>query len=102
MNCFKLKQKDQANIGVEQSSTQRNKARGNDVKSTTSEIELGTFDYQCLGEFYLLKMDSGNKHVLIADSGASCHLTGTLEGMVDRLKIYESVIVGNGQADGQP
>ncbi len=96
-NCFKLKQKEQANIGVEQSSTKRNNARGNDEKSTTNEIGFGTFDYQ-LEELGLLKMDSANKHIFIADLGASCHLTGTLEGMVVCLKISESVTVGNGQA----
>ncbi len=39
--CFKSKQKEQANSGVEQSSNQGNNVRGNDEKSTTSEIGLG-------------------------------------------------------------
>ncbi len=53
-------------------------------------------DYQ-VEELGLLKMDTFNKHIFIADSGVSCHLTGSLEGMVDCLKIYESVAVGNSE-----
>lgn len=93
-NCHKLKQKEQANIGIDSSN---DAARGNDERSTISEVGLGIWDYH-YSELGMLKMDSANKHIFIADSGASCHLTGSLEGMVDCLKICEYVTVGNGKA----
>ena len=86
-NCHKLKQKEQANIGIDKST---------DEKSATSEVGLGIWDYHH-SELGMLKMDADSKHIFIADSGASCHLTGSLEGMVDCLKICEWVTVGNGK-----
>ena len=94
LNCHKLKQKEQANIGVD---APKANTKGTDDKSISSEIGLGVLDYQ-VDELGLLKMDKVNKHIFIADSGASCHLTGSLEGMVDCLKIHENVTIGNGQA----
>ena len=97
-NCYKLKQKEQANVGVESGSGRgQQNSRSGDERSTSSEVGLGILDYQ-LEEVGLLRMDSGTKHIFIADSGASCHLTGSLEGMVDCLKIHEYVTVGNGKA----
>ena len=58
---------------------------------------MGVLDHK-LEEVGLLKVDSGTKHLFIADSGASCHLTGSMDGMVNCLKIHEYVTVGNGKA----
>ena len=95
-NCYKLKQKEQANVGVEGANGRGQNQRSSDERSTTSEVGLGVLDYQ-LEEVGLLKMDAGTKHLFIADSGASCHLTGSMEGMVDCQKIHECVTVGNGK-----
>jgi hypothetical protein len=95
-NCYKLKQKEQANIGVETGSVRGN-SRSSDDRSTSSEVGLGVLDYQMVQETGLLQMDSDTKNIFIADSGASCHLTGSMVGMVDCLKILEYVTVGNGK-----
>ena len=80
----------------------RNSNKNNDERSLNSEIGLGILDHPAdklgLGELGLLKMDSVNKNIFIADSGASCHLTGSLEGIVNCSKICESVTIGNGQS----
>ena len=97
-NCNKLKQKEQANVGVESGSGRGHQnSRSGDERSTTSEVGLGVLDHK-FAEVGLLKMDSGTQHLFVADSGASCHLTGSLEGMVDCLKICDYVTVGNGKA----
>ena len=36
-------------------------------------------------------------HVYIGDSGASCHMTNSDEGMFDFKEIHEKIVVGNGQ-----
>ena len=41
--------------------------------------------------------DKMTRHVFLNDSGTSCHLTNSLEGMFDVRKIHSSIKVGNGQ-----
>ena len=80
-----------------ESGSVRENSRSNDEGSTNSEVGLGVLDYQLVQETGLFQMDSDTKHIFIADSGASCHLTGSMVGMVNCLKIHEYVTVGNGK-----
>jgi len=98
-NCYKLKQKEQANVGVDNGGGNgrgQPNSRSSD-ESTGSEVGLGVMDHK-LEETALLEMDSRTKYIFIADSGASCHLTGSMDGMVNCLKICDYVTIGNGKA----
>ena len=48
-------------------------------------------------EIALSKIDHDGVNIFIADSGASCHMTGSLRGMTDLRDINETITVGNGQ-----
>ena len=89
-NCLKLKQKDQANLGIGgPSGESHNNSKSDD---DTSDVGLGVIE-----DIALVEGSSKRKNIFIADSGASCHMTGSLEGLTDIQEINEKITVGNGE-----
>ena len=93
-NCFKLKQKEQANFGMEGSKSEdKNSGRADDEKS---DVGLGVLE-GLTNDYALSKIDFERDNIFIADSGASCHMTGNLKGLTDVVDINETITVGNGE-----
>ena len=93
-NCLKLKQKDQANLGIGgPRGESNNNSKSDDDKS---DVGLGVIE-GLKTDIALVEVSSNRKNIFIADSGASCHMTGTLEGMTDIEEINETITVGNGE-----
>lgn len=86
-DCLKLKKKEQANIGVDTKTT------SDDEKSNVCLGMIDTISDECA----FSKISSDYLNIFIADSGASCHMVGRLDGMTDLTDIDESITVGNGQ-----
>jgi len=86
-DCLKLKKKEQANAAVEARTAS---------DDDTSNVCLGMLDI-ITEECALASVNSKFNNIFIADSGASCHMIGRLDGMSDLIDIDESITVGNGQ-----
>ena len=82
----KKKECEQANLAAENT---------NDDATTqdSEEVALALLD----GEIAVKNMEDQDQHLFIGDTGASCHMTGSLDGMFDLHDIDEQITVGNGQ-----
>ena len=91
-DCPKLKRKkerEHANVATD----------GNeDATTNDEEVALAFLDeLKVPNDLALEGIEKANTNVFIGDTGASCHMTGSLAGMFDLQDIQESITVGNGQ-----
>jgi hypothetical protein len=64
-----------------------------DFKSERKEIEVALVEYS-----YFIENKPTNNNLWVGDSGASCHMTCSLEGMKNIRKINSPIQVGTGDA----
>jgi len=91
---LKLKMKDQANLGIGGSNGESNNNSKND--DDKSDVGLGVIE-GVKSDIALVQASSSRENIFIADSGASCHMTGSLAGLTDIEEINETITVGNGE-----